>query len=91
MVDRTQTPRLIDEPSPCFIRMRIVKGGPFVAARIFRRLGILCGEINGEDAPVERIWCSGDQITEDQYRALLIAPPENAHLPVKLGEMKPIF
>ena len=73
MVDRRQPARLIDTPSPCFIRLRTVSKGPWYAARIYRCLGLLCGEINGSSADPMQIWHGGDQISEAEYHALLLA------------------
>lgn len=73
MVDRNQQARVIDDPQPCFVRLRTEAKGPYRAARIFRRLGMLMAEIDGAPTEPERVWCSGDQITEAEYRALLLA------------------
>lgn len=66
-----QPSRRIDQPEPCFVRMRLVKNGPYVAARIYLRLGILAAEINGEPAEVDRVWTSGELIDEARHNELL--------------------
>lgn len=71
MPDRTQQPRQIDAIEPCFVRLRTEKGGPWHGARIWRSLGMLRGEINGQPAEPERIWTSGDLITREEYDTLL--------------------
>lgn len=70
-MDRKQKPRRIDEPEPCFVRLRVNKGS-WQAARIYRALGMLCGEINGASVDPLQIWHSGDQITESEYHALIL-------------------
>lgn len=76
MVDRSQRARAVDCPEPCFIRMRTDRKGRWLAARIFRVLGFLAAEINGFPADPFQVWESGDQITEDEYHALLRATNE---------------
>lgn len=71
MPDRRQPSRAVDSPVPCFIRLRTERHGPWLAARIYRALGMLCAEINGASADVYRVWASGDQISEKEYRVLL--------------------
>lgn len=73
MVDRSQQPRAVDKPQPCFIRLRTERTGPWKAARIFYRLGMLMAEINESPASPDQIWHGGDIITEDEYKALLLA------------------
>ncbi len=85
MVDRNQPPRRIDEPAPCFIRMQLVRNGVFVAARIFYRLGMLCGEINGKDAPVEQVWVSGELITEAEFNDMMENPPTDPYRVVHIS------
>lgn len=70
-MDRTQTSRRIDEPEPCFIRMRLITKGPFVGARIFLRLGMLAAEINGVASDPHQVWHAGEFITEAQYNMLI--------------------
>ena len=86
MVDRTQAPRLIDEPSPCFIRMQVVSHGPWVAARIFLRLGMIAGEINGKPADPLQIWHAGDRISEERYNLMMEQPEPNPYRKVYLSD-----
>lgn len=86
MVDRTQPARIIDEPQPCFVRLRVVTGGPWVAARIFNRLGMLCAEINGRHADPMQVWHGGDQITEEQYSRMMSGPRINEYIPVHVSD-----
>lgn len=76
MVDRTQQPRLVDVPEPCWIRLRKPGDRRWHAARIFRVMGMLVGEISGAPASVDQIWHSGSRITEIEYDALLKATNE---------------
>ena len=71
MRDRRQDPRMVDDPEPCFVRIRTEKGGPWYGARIFRSLGMLRGEINGADAAPLTIWHFGDRISEAEYNSLI--------------------
>lgn len=71
MVDRHQQPRAIDAPEPCFTRLRTTPHGPWLPARIYQRLGQLAGEIEGVPADVERVWTSGEIITEAEWRDLM--------------------
>ena len=71
MMDREQRSRRIDEPEPCWVRMKLVRGGPWCGARIFTRLGMLAAEIDGKPADPHQVWHAGEFISEEQY-ALLI-------------------
>jgi hypothetical protein len=51
--------------------MRRGRGTPWLAARIFVRLGMLMAEIDGQPATPESVWHSGDVISEAEYRTLL--------------------
>jgi hypothetical protein len=75
--------RRIDRPEPGFFRMRLVRGGVFVGARIYRpcpmhpetcealdRWFDLEAEIDGEPADVLRVWESGDPITPAEFAYL---------------------
>lgn len=73
MVDRNQAARMIDDPQPCFVRLRTESKGPWRAARIYYCLGILMAEINESPASPDHVWHGGDRITEAEYRALLLA------------------
>lgn len=76
MVDRHQQPRAVDCPEPCFVRLRTERKGRWYGARIFLRLGVLIGEINGLPASPDQVWHGGDVITEAEYHALLRAANE---------------
>ena len=97
-----EPPRAIADPEPGYFRIRMIKNGPFVAARIWRRLGMWCASINdiacgAEDADpakadgVFRIWTTGTRITKPEYEALLRSPPSSPDLPIDVGSMKPEF
>jgi hypothetical protein len=75
-IDRTQTPRLVDDPRPCFVRLRLVSDGVWLAARIFERLGVLAAEINGREADPFQVWHAGNFISEEQYWFMLRDGPE---------------
>lgn len=85
MVDRNQEARAIDDPRPCFVRMRLVKDGVPVAARIFHRLGMLCAEINGKPADVWQVWHAGDLITEERYALMMETPEPNPYRAVHVS------
>lgn len=79
-------PRAILAPEPGFFRMRLVRYGPFVGARIWRPCPIeisvrepwqaidrwppLDAEIDGEPAQVLRVWLYGDTISELDFLVL---------------------
>lgn len=86
MVDRSQPSRRVDEPECCFIRMQLVRGGVFVAARIFRRLGMLVGEINGAPADPDQIWHSGDFIDEACYDLMMQNPEPDPYRRVFMSD-----
>ena len=71
MVDRKQTPRAIDDPVPCFVRLRTERHGPWVPARIFNRLGLLTAEIDGSEVDVMSVWASGEVIDGEQWMKLI--------------------
>lgn len=91
MTDRTQPPRIVDQPQPCFVRLRLVRGGPWVAARILRRLGMLTGEANGAPCDVYQIWHGGEVITEAAYNDMMTRPADDPRATINLREMKPLF
>ena len=79
-------PREIARPRPGFFRVRLIKGGPWVAARIFQPCPIemepeywnvldrspsLEAEINGLPGRVMRIWLSGEEISAAEFHYLL--------------------
>jgi hypothetical protein len=74
--------REVDNPQPCFLKVRLVRRGPFVAARIRREDGLWWSEVEGtpcdfphEDpvkaARVLELWASGLFVTEEEYRFML--------------------
>jgi hypothetical protein len=71
MVDRKQPPRAIDAPKECWLRVRPALRGGYVPARIYKSLGMLTAEVDGQAADVESVWTSGELITEQQYIELL--------------------
>jgi len=76
VVDRQQAPRLVDQPEPCFVRLRTERKGRWYAARIWRSLGMLMAEIDGRPAWPDQVWHGGDRITEAEYNTLLRASSE---------------
>lgn len=85
-MDRAQKPRLMDTPEPCFIRMKLIAKGPWIGARIFMRLGMLAGEINGVPADPIQIWHAGEFITEEQYAVMMEPPLLNPFIPVYVSD-----
>lgn len=82
-MDRT---RLIDQPEPGFFTLRMVRGGPLVAARIYRpcplemavwepwqhldRWYALEAEIDGQPCAVDRVWLFGRPIPWREFEFL---------------------
>jgi len=71
------TAPIINEPQPGFYKTRLVRGGAWVPARIWRddsipeRSPVLIAEINGEEIwDTHRAWISlcGNPITEAEFR-----------------------
>jgi hypothetical protein len=73
-----QALRAVDEPEEGLFLIRLVKGGPFVAARIWRDAGIWRAEIDGQvkepgaadpiqAAGVLKVWHYGQHTTEAEY------------------------
>ena len=77
-----QPSRRIDQPEPGLFKMQLVARGPYVAARIERRLGILVATINGVPADVDYVWTSGDFVSDEQYEILLADPPSDPYRPL---------
>lgn len=76
-------PRVLSDPQPGFFAVRMVKGGPRVAARIVRsvatdpmtgetldRSPVTWAEIAGKPVEVDRVWMFGEVIDEAEYRRL---------------------
>jgi hypothetical protein len=85
MADRNQPARRIDAPEPCFLRLRLVRHGVWVPARIVSRMGILFAEISGATADVHDVWCSGDFITHDEYEAMMRNPEPDPYRVVHIS------
>ena len=71
MPDRRQSPRDIANPEPCWIRMRMERHGPYIPARIYQGIKGLTAEIDGAETDVDRVWSSGDLITEREWLQLI--------------------
>jgi len=82
---RDQPSRRIDQPEPGLFRMRLVKNGPFVAARIERKLGHLVATVNGVPADVDTVWTSGDFIDETMWNILAAEPPADPYRPLPIS------
>jgi hypothetical protein len=80
----TEAARIVDQPQPGFFRLRLVRGGPWVCARIYipcpmdpftgeptERPRLICAEINGEDVEAHRVWHFGEPITASEFEFLL--------------------
>ncbi len=85
-MDRDQKPRIVDQPEPCFIRLKLVRGGPWCGARIFMRLGMLAAEINGVTADPDQVWHGGEFIDEHRYNLLMSDPPADPYRPVHVSD-----
>lgn len=83
---RDQPSRRIDAPEPGFFRMRLVKNGPYVAARIERKLGHLVATVNGAPADVDTVWTSGDFIDETMHNILAAEPPPDPYRPLPISK-----
>lgn len=74
--------RAINRPEPGFIRLKMIRGGPWVPAIIWRPCPLelspetfqavdrhyhLVAEIDGKPADVDRVWTSGERITIAEY------------------------
>lgn len=97
----SKKPRRIDQPEPGCFKMRLVRKGPWVGARITHGMGLWSAAIGGQPcgAPhpdpfgaegVSRVWETGTPITTAQYDALLASPPATPTLAIDLGAMPPI-
>lgn len=78
---RDEPSRRIDTPEPGYFRMRLVRKGPWVGARIYRSalFGDLRATINGHDVDVFDVWTSGERISEDDYNWLIAHPPADPY------------
>lgn len=86
MADRTQPPRIVDQPSPGFFRIRVIRGGPWVGARIFTRFGMLTAEINGNPADPFQVWHGGEFIDEARYNMMMDGARIDAYRPVHVSD-----
>ena len=96
-------PRRIDEPRGGFFLVRLVKGGPRVAARIVEDFGQFSAEVDGRPCGkphadplkadgVMRIWLYGVEIEREEYDSMLRRtdkPDPNKR--VDLAAAKPVF
>lgn len=98
----TDPPRQIDAIQPGHFAIRLVRKGPWVAAKIELTAHGWKGWINGQSQGfanldpwtaegVSRIWHFGRSITQAEYDALLRHKPALPELPVKLQNMRSIF
>lgn len=70
---------VISQPQPGFYRLRRVRGGPWIAARIWidnsipERPAVMLAEIDGQFQDPLAIWpsCAGNDVDEAEYRHLL--------------------
>lgn len=99
---KPHNPRQIDDIQPGHFAIRLVRKGPWVAARIERTAYGWKAHINGQSQGfanpdpwiaegVSRIWHFGRSITKAEYDALLGNKPATPELPVKLQNMRSIF
>lgn len=73
--------RSLETPSPGTFRVRLVRFGPWVAAKIVNENGLWWVELDGREyggdadpwraEHMERVWFHGHRIAEDEYRAAL--------------------
>lgn len=66
-----QPTRIIGQPRPGFFKMRLVRGGPYVAARIWQAGEALKAHINAFPADLDRVWEFGREIGADEYKRLM--------------------
>ena len=91
---------------PGFYRVKLVKGGPWVAVRIW--LGEPRDPVTGDlldrsprhqavrnaiECDVWQVWpnCCGEPISEEEYHKLLANPPIDPLIPINLNAMSPVF
>lgn len=76
----TSKSRMVSAPQPGFFKLRLVKGGPWVPARIFEipavdpitsetldRPQMLNAEIDGAPVDVDRVWLFGYPIDQKEF------------------------
>lgn len=102
MTRHNEPSRAIADPQPGWFKIRMVRKGPHVAARLYKHLGFWVAEINGvpcgDSNPdpaiadgVFRIWSTGTPITKAEYDALMHRPPSSPRLPIDIGSEPPAF
>jgi hypothetical protein len=84
-MDPRMKPRLIEKPEPGFYKLRLARGGPWVAAIIFRpcpiefdpetfqhvdRVYHLQAEIDGKSVELLRVWEYGRPVDQAEYEYL---------------------
>jgi hypothetical protein len=89
---RQDEPRPIADPRPGYFKLRLVRRGPYVAARIACSWGFWTAEINGVlvrpsspdpvAAGVFDIWTWGEAVSVEEYSMLLGSPPGDPYQPV---------
>lgn len=68
-----ETGRIVGEPQEGYFRMRLVKGGPWVGARIHRAMdGSMVATVNGFPGDPDHVWTYGRTTTQDDYERLLL-------------------
>lgn len=78
-----EPPRVVDQPEPGYFKLRLVKGGPEVTARIACQDGLWSAEINGVDLlptdtdwtlaeGVARIWHYGKHTTRQDHQMMTV-------------------
>lgn len=67
----TRESRRVDEPRPGYFRMRLVRGGPYVAARIWQGKTGLLAHVNGAPTDLDRVWLFGHEIDLAEYQKLM--------------------
>lgn len=104
---RDQEPvRAVWPPEPGYFRVRLVKGGPQVPARISRNgetwstviAGVLSVATDPIAAGADYIWHYGTRIGETEYREMLFTtaiasadhPARNPRQPIDISRLKPL-
>ena len=78
--------RRVDQPEPGLFRLRLVKRGPFVAARIRQDFDLFTVEIDGvmrgrptadplANPDLLKVWTYGRAVEADEYAAMLARRP----------------
>ena len=99
---RAEPSRRIDEPEPGLFKTRMVRGGPFVAARIIYDAPLWSAEIDGRPCGaadpdpahadgVFSIWTYGARVTEAEFNVLLGRDPHPATKPIDMNAIPTMF